>query len=98
MKASASAATISINHQYSRIRSILLPSPLCVVTTTKIDQIGEQKPEKKARDCDGHALGEERQACRVLCPLRARDTRQLTHQADELGGLEIVGRPGEDQS
>src|SRR4051812_2691192 len=99
MNASTSATTTTITHQYSRIRSILLsPIPLCVVATAKLAQIGEQKPYKKAQDGDQAALDDQRRAAPGRGPARARDSRHLADQPDELAALEIVGGAREEHS
>src|SRR6185369_8938025 len=96
MNARTSATITTITHQYSRIRSILSPIPLRVMMTAKLVQIGERQPEKKAYERDREALRDQRNAG-VVCPLSARDPRQLAHQPDELGPLEVVCAPGKDQ-
>src|SRR4051812_13961592 len=98
MNASTSARTMTITHQYSRIRSIESPIPFCVVAPSKLDQIGEQEPEKEAQQRNAETFDDERQSAAVGRPAGARDTGQLVEQSDELAALEVVGRARQQHS
>src|SRR5678816_1627646 len=78
MNASTSTTRMTINHQYSRIRSILSPSPLSVAAAAKVDQIGERQPEKKAYDCGREALHDQRHGGRSR-PAGVADAWDLAH-------------------
>src|SRR5690349_13824780 len=94
MNASTSATTTTISHQYSRIKSIRSPIPLCVVTTAKLDQIGEQEPEKKAQYRDCRTFGDQRQGAATGRPACVAHAWDIFHQANELDALEVVRLAG----
>src|SRR5690348_10995900 len=90
MNARTSATRMTISHQYSRIRSIESPIPLQIVTTAKLDEIGEQQPEKEAQHGDRGAFEDQRQSSWRLRPLRAADSGDLAEQPRKLAPLPIV--------
>ena len=75
------------------------PIPLCVVTTAKLDQIGEQQAQKKAQDARLPRLRRSA-AGRRRRPTSARSLTpgNWSHEPDQLAALEIVGGTGEDQA
>jgi hypothetical protein len=65
---------------------------MCVVAAPKLDQIGEQQPEKKAQDGAGGTFRDQRHTAFAAIPAHAGDAGDLADQPDELAALEIVGR------
>jgi hypothetical protein len=49
MKARTSPTTTMISHQYSRISSIDSPVPLRIVSTAKLEEIGEHRANEESQ-------------------------------------------------
>src|ERR1700741_5062873 len=97
MKMTASAPTRTISHQYSRRRSISSPVPLCIITSAKLDEIGEQQSQKEAQDRNRQGLGDQRRTRIGSAPAGAAHPRGLAHDSRKFARLEIVGLARKDQ-
>ena len=93
MNASTSATTMTITHQYSRIRSIRLTNSIvrCSAVEARPDRRAAARKGSPARATPRPSTNSGRPPP-LGRPAGARDTRQLVQQADELAALEVVGR------